>query len=531
MGRTRCRTLAAISLLILVAFLIRAGTLDAQSLWRDEVDSLRFATAPPSELLSSFTRHGWNGPLYHLVLRGWIAFTGTSEYAMRFLTLSFGVLAVPLIYAIGRRLFDPLTGIVSAFLVTGSPYLVWYSQEVKMYTLVLALALLAVYSLRRALDGGSWLWWVSQFAATTLALYVHILAALLIPVQMLLCIAWWSRTRLRWRPALISFVCLTLPYLPLLAWQAPLALQTRDTGFYPYSLSQMIVILLNAWATGIAGWGRAWAAVLLSLLAAGTLLTGAARLRPSPASGDQAPPDTTARHYLALLIWLVVPLLAIWLISLRQPLFTDRYLIWSASPFYLLVALALTRLARFNSLGRWVTALLLSVVLVVDGVNVLAQATTPIKSDFRAAAHYVASYQGPAGSGAPPPSPAPGPFRCYLPIIVVGPSAFNDLIIFQIPYGEYTFDYYFPIENYPQAEGLYTNHRAADGGYLLSEQEAAWRMREMTDGYNAVWLIATEMATWDQRNLVQHWLDHHFHRSAEANFTRVDVYRYTRPAP
>ena len=127
---------AAIILLALVAFVVRAGSLNAQSLWRDEVDALRFATAPWAEMLSNFARPGWNGPLYFLLLRGWIALTGTSEYAMRFLSLVFGVLCVPLVHALGRRLFDRQTGLLAALLMTFSPYLTWYGQEVKMYTLL-----------------------------------------------------------------------------------------------------------------------------------------------------------------------------------------------------------------------------------------------------------------------------------------------------------------------------------------------------------------------------------------------------------
>jgi mannosyltransferase len=154
MGRSRSLYLVAILFLTLAAFAVRAVSLEAQSLWRDEVDAMRFAMAPLDEVLSKFARNGWNGPLYFLLLRGWIGLTGTSEYAMRFFSLFFGVLCVPLIYVLGRRLFDRRTGLIAALLVTASPYLTWYGQEVKMYTLVPALALLAIYALRRATEGG-----------------------------------------------------------------------------------------------------------------------------------------------------------------------------------------------------------------------------------------------------------------------------------------------------------------------------------------------------------------------------------------
>jgi len=228
MKKTRSASLVAIGLAALAAFAVRAASLDTQSLWRDEVDALRFATVRWADLLASFTRPGWNGPLYYVFLRGWVALTGTSEYALRFFSLAFGVLCVPLAYALGCRLFDRRTGLLAAILIAASPYLAWYGQEVKMYTLLAALALTAIYGLRRAVEGAGWRWWALPVVATSLAFYSHILAALLIPVQVLLYLAWWPQARRQWRGALVSLACLTLPYLPLVLWQAPLVLQSRD---------------------------------------------------------------------------------------------------------------------------------------------------------------------------------------------------------------------------------------------------------------------------------------------------------------
>jgi len=496
----RSLSLAIVGLLVLAAFAVRAASLDAQSLWRDEVDALRFSTAPWPEVLSNLTRPGWNGPLYFLLLRGWIALTGTSEYAMRFFSLTFGVLGVPLVYALGCRLFDRQTGLLTALLAAASPYLAWYGQEVKMYTLVPALALLAIYSLRRAIAGEGWRWWAVQVVATSLAFYSHILAALLVPVQVLLYFAWWPWARRQWIGALASLACLTLPYLPLAVWQAPLVLQARETGFYPYTLGQMAGILLNGWSTGILSWGWPWGAALMGALAAWGLVS-----LPSPSPPLVGGGLGGGRPRLVLLAWLIVPLLVVWLVSLRQPLFTDRYLVWAAPAFYLLVALGLVSLYRLGSWSRtWLkvssgtaTVLLASAVLVVNGVNLWRQATAPIKSDFRAAAAHVAER--------------------YTP---------GELIVFQIPYGRYTFDYYFPEETYPWAEGLYTNHRTPDGSYLMSEQEATYRMQEMTEGYRVVWLVVTEMEMWDERGLVKAWLEANAQRADEAHFARVDVYRY-----
>ena len=139
-----------------MAFAWRLSGIGFQSLWRDEVDSLRFATQPWADLLGSFTRPGENGPLYFLALRPWLALAGQDEFALRFPAALAGVVAIPLTFVLARRLLrasgqggqSARRGIavanvplVSALLVAVSPYLVWYSQEGKMYALLLALVL------------------------------------------------------------------------------------------------------------------------------------------------------------------------------------------------------------------------------------------------------------------------------------------------------------------------------------------------------------------------------------------------------
>ena len=526
MSCSRFTCFAVIVLLMLVAFTVRAVSINAQSLWRDEVDALCYAyefphivaqalspgtvgdlntpcacpslpvtpaNSPDEGALLRLARTfggmiRQNGPLYFFLLRGWIAGAGVSEYAMRFFSLLFGVLGVPLVYVLGRRLFDRLTGLFAALLVTVSPYLTWYSQEVKMYALVSALALLAIYGLRRAVEGDGWRWWAVQIVATSLAFYTHVLAALLVPVQILLYFAWWPQARKQWMGALVSLACLTLPYLPLALWQAPQVFRARETGFYPYALGEMAKILLNGWSLGISSRGWPWGTVLMSALAVWGLVN-----IPSP------PSNRGGGNRFALVCWLVVPLLAVRVISLWQPLFTDRYLIWTAPAFYLLIALGLSSIGRFGDWGRWTVLFLASIILVFNGANLWQQATEPIKSDFRAAAAYMADH--------------------YTP---------GELIIFQIPHGRYTFDYYFPKDEYSWAEGLYTNHRIPDGSYVMSEQNAAHHMQDLTTAYDVVWLVATETTMWDERGLVQAWLEANGDRVDEAYFTWVDVYRYVK---
>ena len=458
--------------LLIIAFAVRVFSLTNQSLWRDEVDALRFATAPWPALLGTFTRPGWNGPLYFALLRGWIALTGRTEFALRYFSLLAGVVAVALAFVFARRLSNRLAAFLCALLFALSPYFIWYSQETKMYALVLALATLAVYALRRAVGKGGALWWATLVVATSLAVYCHILAALMIPVEMILALAWGleSRNGGWWKGALASFACLTLPYLPLLRWQLPLVFSPAQTGFTFYSFDQILLVMLTGFATGISG-----------LLTATTLWPAGILLLVGVVMGAMP-----WRNKAMLAVWLLLPPLMLFLVSLNRPLFTDRYLIWVGPAFYLLMALGAAALWKlWRPLG--VVAILAVVGIAANGAYL--QAATPIKSDVRGAARTFESRRSP-----------------------------GDLVIFQIPYLRYTFDYYDP-QPYEWAEGLFTN-------YGMSDAEVDARMRIIVAGRKTVWLVASEMTMWDSRLQVWHWLESHARRTDAIEFAQVTLYRY-----
>ncbi len=468
--------------LLLVAYAVRIATITAQGMWRDEVDALRFATAPWSELLATFTRPGWNGPLYFLLLRLWTMGVGSSAFALRTFSLLWAILSLPILYHLGRRLVGHAAPI-AVLLFAAAPYLVWYAQEVKMYTLVPFLVLMALYALERAARGeGRWWWCV--LVATSLAFYAHILAALLIPVEVLWFLLMPARSKRAWRGGLLTLAGLTLPYLPLLRWQLPLLFQERITGYPDLPLRVMAETLLNGWSSGIVGWYAPTAAALFALLlTAGTFWLIAVR----------------PRHAMRLWIWMALPLLGIWLVSQRGPIFTDRYLIWSAPAFYLLIAAGLEWLRR--GWGQW-AYFLLSFLLLLDGVNLVAQARTPIKPQFREAASYVASHRAP-----------------------------DEPLLFQIPYNHFVFDYYYEPPLAPWLEAPYTNWRTEDGEYLVGEAQLDGQMRELLRGVHAVWLIYSEANLYDERELVRHWLDLHAHLDRVQSFHGVTVYHYTFDSP
>jgi len=94
-----------------------------------------------------------NPPLYHLLLWFWVKLTGSSVFALRFLSLILGVLTVPLVYRLARLAFGELVGLLAALLCAISPFQVYYSQEARMYALATFFTTLSMFLLARIVSG------------------------------------------------------------------------------------------------------------------------------------------------------------------------------------------------------------------------------------------------------------------------------------------------------------------------------------------------------------------------------------------
>lgn len=478
------------------AFALRVAGLTAQSLWRDEVDTLLFATRPLAEALTMFRQPGQNGPLFFLMLRPWLAAAGTSEFALRFPSALAGALAVPAVYVLALRLVGRKPAALTALLTALAPYLIWYGQEARMYALLTVLIPVSLWLTVAAAQRGGWWRWLSLYLVTTVAIYVHLLAALIIPVQVLwlLIMPAAGRPLQRFRAAGLYVLALLLPYLPLAVWQADMLRIAFQTGHRFVPLGDILLVLAAVFSLGVLPGQRFLELfVFMVALVAGILLWAyQARQR----QGQRE--DTSLRLVAMLLIWLLLPPLMVYGISLRMPIFTERYLIWAMPAFLVLCALGTLALARaWRPLGLAV----LGALVVFDLTGVIVQVRQPIKSDFRSAAAFVLQHMQP-----------------------------GDLLVYQIPYIRYTFTYYSSGRGDPRAEAL----PWMDGPYTnrgMSEAEvAAWMTRGIGDA-KAVWLIASEVPLWDARGLTEKWLEAHGMAGLRAEFTRVTVTRYVLREP
>jgi mannosyltransferase len=169
--------------IILIGAFLRVYQLGAQSIWFDESSSVYIAKLSFTQFAQVLPTLERSPPLYFLILHYWVILFGTSEFAVRLLSALFGVLALPMIYVLGRQLFNEEVGLVAALILALSSFNIQYSQEARMYSLMVLLALLSMYFFTRFLQRNTVAISVGYVVSTTLLLYTHVYGMFVIIAQ------------------------------------------------------------------------------------------------------------------------------------------------------------------------------------------------------------------------------------------------------------------------------------------------------------------------------------------------------------
>jgi uncharacterized membrane protein len=366
-------------ILVLAAALgLRLFHLGERVVWFDEANSLLVARATPAQIIDA-AHDDVHSALYYLILHFWQSvFAG--EIAARMLSVLAAVATVATVYFLGTRLGGPVAGLLSAGLLGLSPLHVWYSQEIRMYsvqTLLISLSFLFLLKGTREGWGNTWRLYI---ICTTLAIYLQytsIFAVLAQGVFIIICRRKDPRALRCWLLSQCAVALLFAPCLPLLWWQT-----TRVTGrswIQPLELRQVFGFI-SLFSGAYLGDARPRTpSVLMTIMALVIAIVILCRKREN-------------REMACLLIlWFSLPIILLLMISLRQNLFLPRTLVYTTPASALLMGCALGRAEK--GLERWAGAL---IVIALVSANVFAlrnyySSDNPwVKSDLRGGAQEVA---------------------------------------------------------------------------------------------------------------------------------------------
>lgn len=483
--------------LMLVAFLLRLYGIDAVSLRGDEAFTVIFVQRTWDGLWKGIRLVEPNPPLLYLALRAWVALAGASEFATRFFSAFFGVLCVPLVYRLARELLRgamrnaSTVALIAAWLVAINPYQVWHSQDVRNYTLWPALSLggLALW----------WLWWKSArqgriallvlyFLVTTASLYTHYYDTFVLVAENVFVYGIGLLQR-RWGKLVhwtLAQAALALVYVPWVLWGTN-RVQTYGEGSAEQSVP-LIEQFTRTLSTLVLGdtvpeelKSALWPLFLIIALSALVFLVFRRGGR------EQA-------SFLAL--YVAVPTLALYAISIGRPLFLERYLNVIAPAYYILFAVALVALwqwprERRLPWGAYAGAAGLVLFAVTSGyalANYYADPAYAKAPDWRGLAKYIYD-------------------RAQSGDIIV--ENFNEMA------PQYYMRGATPIVTVPR-----------DFWPSPADEKS---LEQLNQQYHRIWFIPADPELWDPQQFVERYLSRHDERTLDTTIASLRVQLYATP--
>lgn len=192
-------------------------------------------------------------PFYLTFMFVWIRLFGDSELSVRLPPLLFGLATIVLTYLLCSRFVGKVPGLIAALLVAISPAHIWYSQEARHYSALVALVLLALFAYVKVTHDRSGRGWSIAYALASLAMvftfYFSLAYVALTSVMSL-----WRRDSQKTRILAINLVVMLTLAAFLSAKIALIGLKTGSGHLREFDIFELWVLLFNWFPTGNAIW-------------------------------------------------------------------------------------------------------------------------------------------------------------------------------------------------------------------------------------------------------------------------------------
>ncbi|MFI5322022.1 MAG: glycosyltransferase family 39 protein [Thermodesulfobacteriota bacterium] len=384
-----------IILIFIVAAIPRFFGLEREGIWYDEAVSISVSKLGFADIFKWVFNNTaeTNPPFYYMILHCWIPEFGDSEFVSRIPSAFFGSLSIFAIYAVGKLLSDKKTGLIAALILATSVLHISFAQEARGYTLMVCLILASYYSLLQLTIKRRTLYTITYIVSTVLLVYTHYYGVMIVLAQNIFCftlllknkkigvlgIGWWLKLQ----------VITGLFLLPGLFSLAVIALKIQKGFWVPEQSTEDVWQYFNKYAGSI---------YLLVLFLAFTLysVAGLRKVKyrrenkksgkPAIELADTVRISEGGRLYM-LLLWMVVPILVPFLISLvSSPILIARYTIGASLAFYLLASKGI---GNMNKL--WLSLAVAGLIVVFSCFNITGYYKSVGRHQWRELMSYIES--------------------------------------------------------------------------------------------------------------------------------------------
>jgi uncharacterized membrane protein len=296
--------------------------------------------------------------LYYLLLHAWLALgsalhIAATEAFIRLPSAVFAILASVVVYVLGERFFGRIAAIVAALVFTLNGWQLTYAQDARSYSLQLLLVSLTWLGMLAALRPArlDWRWWSVFVLSGALSVYTQAISGVaLLALGMAFGLLMVAPTSWRVR-ARRAFPAIAAGFVVIGALIAPFVYASRhgpNMDWLPVpTLSNLVHHALTLGRKDIREVEIALALLVILALAVAALLTPrAVRLREWLLRRDGGALEGGAIPVvISLVCWLVIPVVAIYAVSLGPArVFSGRYLVVVLPALSLLVGAGVARI-------------------------------------------------------------------------------------------------------------------------------------------------------------------------------------------
>jgi mannosyltransferase len=378
-----------LGIIILLSLCLRFYDLGGESYWYDEIIMVRAAQDNIWAIVE-----GGRPPIYIVLAHFWIKLFGTEEVATRSLSAIFGVASIPLIYLIGKELFNRKVGLISAFLMAISQFQIYYSQDFRYYSLFVLITLLSFYFFLIALRKRTVTGFIFYALSTILLFYTHTFGVFVVFAQNVYVLLRWytfRKLRIQWVTSQLAILFAAIPVF-VNSFHKVAGVMAGPMNWLPEpSPWSPLITLRNFLGAGLdyPSFSTVIIGVVFFVVAAGAYILWIGKNRWLASVGDLLSGFknimSKGNGLLLLILWITIPILLPLILSeIFGSMYHDRYMISASPAFYIILSFLVARL------GRVVPELIsLGLIVIVITPGLLEFYVTPVREQWREAAKYV----------------------------------------------------------------------------------------------------------------------------------------------
>ena len=240
---------------------------------------------------------------------------GSGEWNSRLIFCIAGIISIPIVFSLGKTLYDGRVGLFAAAFVALSNWHLFWSQNARSYIFTFLFAALTAWFFYRSLENDSTLLTICALFSCICLILSHLLAAAIVPALVVYAILRLleERNKKRWINLLLFFVPFALPVLTL-------------------AMPQIRSYISSGW--GHNEWGRSPLYIVLTLVQGVSIPIAVTAFFAAIVN----PRDRATRF---LMCFAGVPLVLLLIASQLQNV-AGYYLFWTTPAYFILAAVACT---------------------------------------------------------------------------------------------------------------------------------------------------------------------------------------------